>query len=311
MSWDQGAHARGSSSLEKIRLERLNNEIKQWLSSGDDPNRRRYTEYGRALDAISRAALEYNAEAEEDSFERLLDRGIAVVSQLRWAVQGDTQNQDEVQQLKLWSHREQPLWEVKKGQIPDFNRAEVEAIVGDYLALPYRSQYLDRILIDVLIALELYSFADEMLNEPSLPGIPARSPLVRSHPVVRFLRFRSVEAVVLLAPAGLLVLLAQNRYLSEVWANKASSVLVGIFVLSAAWGAIVLPFDWRSHKKSTRLTRSLMNEMISCYSELKTNGPVSARRLVERLGTAADKGVAWPAPLYALLDDILGRTGRI
>jgi hypothetical protein len=76
-------------------------------------------------------------------------------------------------------------------------------------------------------------------------------------------------------------------------------------------GALVLPIDWRLHANSTRLTKSLMNEMISCYSELKTNGPVSARRLQERLQTAADKGVAWRAPLYALLDDVMGRTGRI
>jgi hypothetical protein len=44
---------------------------------------------------------------------------------------------------------------------------------------------------------------------------------------------------------------------------------------------------------------------------LNHTGPVSARRLLERVKVAADKGVVWPRPLYALLDDVMARTGRI
>jgi hypothetical protein len=51
--------------------------------------------------------------------------------------------------------------------------------------------------------------------------------------------------------------------------------------------------------------------MLYCYGELNSNGPISARRLLERLKSASEKGVVWPAPLYALIDDVMARTGRL
>ena len=40
---------------------------------------------------------------------------------------------------------------------------------------------LDRLLVDVLIALEMYGFSHEMLNEETFGLVPARSPLKQRH----------------------------------------------------------------------------------------------------------------------------------
>jgi hypothetical protein len=84
-----------------------------------------------------------------------------------------------------------------------------------------------------------------------------------------------------------------------------------LYLLGLALTTLFLPFVWRRHAKNVKRVKSLMTEMLGCYSELLSDGPVSARHLLEQLRVAADKGVAWPAPLYALLDDIMVRTRRL
>ena len=54
----------------------------------------------------------------------------------------------------------------------------------------------------------------------------------------------------------------------------------------------------------------LLSEMNGVYCELAPSGPYSARHIEHRARSAADKGVVWPAPLFALLDDINNRGGR-
>ena len=51
--------------------------------------------------------------------------------------------------------------------------------------------------------------------------------------------------------------------------------------------------------------------MDQTYSELPPGVAVSTRRLREAASMAADAGVVWPAPLYAMLDDNIARTGRL
>jgi len=57
--------------------------------------------------------------------------------------------------------------------------------------------------------------------------------------------------------------------------------------------------------------RDLLNAMRYTYGELAGSGPISTRRLREVATRSADSGVAWPAPLFLILDDNITRTGRI
>jgi hypothetical protein len=51
--------------------------------------------------------------------------------------------------------------------------------------------------------------------------------------------------------------------------------------------------------------------MLHCYSALNSEGPVSAHHVRELLVHSAEKGAVWPAPVYALLDDVINRGGRL
>ncbi|WP_319568238.1 hypothetical protein [Cohaesibacter marisflavi] len=61
---------------------------------------------------------------------------------------------------------------------------------------------------------------------------------------------------------------------------------------------------------STR-ERQLAMSMLETYYELDAQGPISAIRVRELAVKSANLGVAWPPALFALLDDIAGRTGRM
>jgi hypothetical protein len=317
MRWDQEEEERLGQTPEQFRQARLDAEIGQWFDDRD-PKHGRHSEYARALDAISQAALQYakatNAPlaAGTNSFENLLEKGIAAVQSLRWAVQPYDQKEDEGQKLRLWSHRIQPLYDVKSKKTPYLSRPEIESSVGEYLALPYRSDHMDRLFVDVLIALELYQFSDEMINEEVFPEIgPPRSPLKEAHPLAEYLKGCTKDFLLFAGLGGGVFVLHRYHVLNDGWAWGGYLTCTVLCLLSLGLTTAFLPFLWRSHAKKVRRVNSLVTEMLNCYSELRSDGPVSARHLLERLKAAADKGVAWPAPLYALLDDVMKRTGRL
>jgi hypothetical protein len=63
----------------------------------------------------------------------------------------------------------------------------------------------------------------------------------------------------------------------------------------------------RRHNKRISTMLATMNRV---YLELDAAGPVSSRNFIELARKATDAGVVWPAPLFALLDDIAARSGR-
>jgi hypothetical protein len=54
-----------------------------------------------------------------------------------------------------------------------------------------------------------------------------------------------------------------------------------------------------------------MLRMTATYGELADGGVVSTRRLREVASSAADAGVVWPGPLFAVLDDNISRGGKL
>jgi hypothetical protein len=73
---------------------------------------------------------------------------------------------------------------------------------------------------------------------------------------------------------------------------------------------MALPFVWSQRAKAKQRVVTLMDAMINVYAELKSDGAISAEHIRARSQKAADGGVIWPAPLFAMLDDIIRRTGR-
>lgn len=76
------------------------------------------------------------------------------------------------------------------------------------------------------------------------------------------------------------------------------------------WAFIQFPFAWRNLRRHDAKVAELLQAMNSVYSDLDSAGPISARHVWGQAKEATKIGVVWPAPLFALLDDIIARSGR-
>jgi hypothetical protein len=300
---------------EEIRREAVEAEVWQWLPdySGNDAEARQKaltSEYARAIEAVSRAALAYS-ELSGEKLQNLLAIGMRLVRSLQFATNPQFEERGE-EALTFWSHRHDPLIDVLSKQTPVLNRWELEPLVGEYLELPYRCTTLDRTLVDVLLALETYQYADEMLNEDvTLFVDPPRSPLKRTHPLVGWLMSLGICALLLIALCAAVYGLHRLNVLSDDWAAGAYALFGVLFLLAMGWTTVMTPLLWVKHSRSVRKVRQLMGLMAGTYRELETYGPVSVAHLRQRMAAGDAEGIRWPGPLYALLDDIASRSGRL
>lgn len=295
-------------TLEQVREKVLDTVIDQFGATGA-----RYSTLYRALDAITQAALAHGKAVNANAWEfenRILNPGIDMIETLRIGVQAD--KTPDAEMVNLWHHRKDLFDLVRSRKTPAMYRSTIEAATGRYLALPYREQSIDRLLADVLVALETAQFADQMLNEMLIPelGEPA-SPVLRKHPFRVYLKNLSINLGTTLAIVAAMVALGIYGIVGQGWVlgiSLGAIVLVGLLVVLMT---VTLPMRWRKHAAARDKVVMMMQEMQRTYAELDSFGPISARRLLERLRESDAKGVSWPAPLYALLDDVIAGSGRL
>jgi hypothetical protein len=308
-------------SPDTVRREATDAYLGQWIDESQDEDgsarrKARYSGFGRALDAMGRSALAY-AEANhlpvggKGGLRDLLNDGFDLVQGVRLATTEYDVRKSEYLKFDYWEHRLHPMNDVSRKKTPSLGRFDIEALVGQYLGLPFRCEAFDRTLTDLLVALEYYQYADEMLNEEVLPFLgPPRSPLKRRHPLVEYLQ----GAVVSLCFFGFFGLVAfglhKLRIIDASWEWGSFIVLTLLFFLFQTIATIALPFAWTQRREQVGKVRLLLAEMGTTYAALHSEGPISARHILELLKASSEKGVVWPAPLYALLDDVVARTGR-
>jgi len=302
-----------TKSYEQVRREYVEHEISKWANDGDC-SKHSYSEYRRALDAISKGAMDYAVARElpkddygPNTFGDVLYDACEVLSDLAFAVRANEGANKE--QLRLWSHRHQALNEVRSKKVPQLDRSEIEACVGRYLKLPFRAQEIDRLLVDLLVATELFAYGELMLLAPSIPGFGSTSPLKR-RPILEWVANAVLTIVIWLAIAAGLWGLSLVHLIPESWLVGPNVVLGVLAFVSIAWSTLTLPRTWWLVHKGKAKVLSLLDLMNGVYFELSSNGPISGRHIDQQARTASNAGVVWPAPLFALLDDINGRTGR-
>lgn len=300
-------------TYEQIRREWVHGEIANW-SGERDPSKHQYSEYKRALDALTTSATEYGMRVNasttwegELSFQDVLAEAIDVLSDLRFAVGADEGEDGE--KLRLWSHRLQPLYDLKVKKTPGIVRSDVELVVARYLRLPYRSAPIDRLLVDLLVATELYAYGNETINAPSIPGITSTSPLKR-RPIVEWLVANLIGVGLWIVVGGAFWLLSLVHLFPKSWLGGLNVILGFIFIACLIWSAIWLPRNWWLVHKAKRKIIELLDAMNGLYAELHSAGPISARHIEHRARSTADAGVVWPAPLFVMLDDINRRDGK-
>jgi hypothetical protein len=297
--------------LQKICTDAVQYRVNDLLGEEDLNKRIDRSLYSYLLQEMTKAASDYalNRNIHPDEFEHgELGKALDVVDGLRSALVRDWEDKS----LDFWDSQGSPIAidKIKADKVPYINRSSVEYVVGEYLALPYRSQAMDRILVNVLIAMELYAFGDEMLNEKTFDFLPARSPLKQRHVLLAYLRGQLLNGAFFVGVAALALWASSHGWVSESSAWWTSGICVFLFLLFAAISTFALPFAWHKQASARQRVATLLSTMATIYNELRSDGPISAQYIRDRATNAAQEGVVWPAPLFALLDDIISRTGR-
>ena len=294
--------------MAKICADAVRHKVNAQLGEEDRNKRIGRSFYSYLLQEMTKAASDHalKTNIDPDDFELdELGKAIDVVDNLRSALVRDWSDKS----LDFWDWHSSPIDKIKADKVPYIYRSSLESVVGDYLALPYRSQAMDRFLVHVLIAMELYAFGNEMLNEKTFGLFPARSPLKQRHVILAYLRGQVFNVVVFGGLAALALWASSQGWLegSAAWITGAC---VFLFLLFGAISTIALPFAWHKQVNARRHVAKLLSTMISLYNDLKSDGPISAPYIRDHAIIGAQEGVVWPAPLFALLDDIISRTGR-
>ena len=231
---------------------------------------------GTLVADLTAAAMQHAMKegADPTQFERMARQGVEIIDGLSIGLQQGCADCDDPSDWNFWKHERKPKRLIRALNSPDMDRGSIEKAATDYLKLPYRSPALERVLVDVLIALEMYAYGYRIV------------------PNVRFFLFLWVIPSILLGVVGLGVgsLLGYGNWTAE--------NLLWVVLLCSVGPALAAVLSWKT-----------LLPMVRTYSELESWGAVSSRRVHEVAVKAADKGVVWPGPLFAVLDDNIARGG--
>jgi hypothetical protein len=246
--------------------------------------------YDRLLEAAGRDALRHLSEHDsgarpEIEREKLLARTRAVVGTI---LAGLTPPEEIAYGApRPWWHPRRPQAAVWRQDPPYLDRARIEEAATLYLGLPFRSPWLDRLLVDLLMATQLFSF-----------GQGGRT-MVKSGTPRQWLQGRIYSAAFWAIVALAALTLDRWGWISSVAAATALLSAALLFILETALSVPVLLRQAR-----------LFAAICEAYRPLGGVGPLHARTFAEGVAAAAAAGVVWPKPLYRILDDIHRRGGR-
>ena len=164
-------------------------------------------------------------------------------------------------------------------------------------------------LVDALVAAELYAYSEQMLHIPAFLRDLSTSPFARNHPLWQFVKGHALTLVFIVAiPIGGLVALVKIFDFQGIWPLWVSLEVIGIWGLLFLIGLVALPSFWASESQSKKKVINLLDAMNSVYTEIDGH-IISAKHIRERLTNTTDKGAIWPSEVFPLLDDIIDRDG--
>jgi len=179
---------------------------------------------------------------------------------------------NEVDEEIPWVHNQGAAFINKVPGKPRLYTLDIADAAAEYVNQPLRSKTFDRILLDALIASELFSFIDDPATHDLRSG------------------WRIWGFAINLVLAAFLVWVSSGA----TWAKSISAFL------------IIGPFIAPMLDKRRKRMAALVLAMADAYRTL--NGPISSLSEVRHAVDAArDKGAVWPTPLWVLLDDIQAR----
>jgi hypothetical protein len=268
------------------------------------------TLYRRMLNDVTTVAMEYaiSIDASVNEFEwEIAQPGIAIIQDLRNGLIGDRTGVSQAEKWRFWRHQRDARQLIGTDNQPVISRSYVESAASEYLALPYRSALIERTLIDVLIACEMFAFgehfsADAKFRRRCIPGL---SSYPYSGLVLGYVWGQIKSGVLLLGGAA--IAYNSSSLIGGEVAGWIGGIAIALFVLRFIISTLAAPYAFWTLVKLRRGPGRLMSEMLRVYAELDTDGAISPRRIREVVAQSAEKGVVWPPPLFAVLDDMVDR----
>lgn len=283
---------------------RLPKDADAKLRSASNYNLLRYL-----LTEITKAAVTYAVQHDlsEDEFEySLLAEAIDIVRDIQYALVTDPHNGD-AKNWKFWKHEDFIIQRIKNKDVPRIDRFQLESAATRYLDSPLRTKAIDRVLIDSLVAMEVFAFGDEMLNPEQFFKV---SPLKTWHVFWTYLFGQAGNLFLFGIIVAVVVWLRSQSVLADTTTGWAIGIVVVIFLLMFALATLSLPGLWMGQRAERKKIINLLGGMVGLYNELKSDGAISAPHIRQRAQMIAAEGAVWPAPLFAVLDDVVARTGR-
>ncbi len=282
-----------------------------WRDEGIDRDTLARSQYGHltkaATDAAADCAATGSSDPDDTEFQWLASSGSSVIRTLRSALGRFEKEADRT--LLIWRHIPDAAQRIVKNQAPPMSRLEIEAAADEYLSLPYRVPELDRLLVDILVALELFAYGDEVSGNKPMSGgglSPLKLKPIRSFLIGHGSNLLLGIVVGSVAWGASLIHLFPERWLPALW-----GILLLLFLGRLLIGAVAFPRFWLAATKARKRSLDLLSAMNGVYSELNSTGPISTNHIQQRAQATSAEGVVWPSPLFVLLDDINARSGRI
>lgn len=307
--WDIRAARKPLSQLTATERDRL---VSSLVGKAVNERSMRY----QLLRAFIEAAFDYGVSvgANVETFENeIAPIGTAVETDLYYALR-TRDNQKALDPDNYWFHNNKIMEDVRAGRELKIWNKDIANVAEQYLGLPYRVPIFERLLVDVLIAGEMYAFFKEAFGsrakaEKEFWLSPSASSMLRPHPLWVYLKGVVGVTVILGGLAGILGFAASH------WSDAAVSWVMAIcallFVVAFGIATLSLPFEWAAHRKTMRGISDVIMNMNMTYLELDNSSVVSTPRLREVVVKASDVGVGWPPSLFAVLDDNIRRRGQL
>jgi hypothetical protein len=213
---------------------------------------------------------------------------------------GDT---DPWKQVNFWHHISDAAKLVRAGDIPRLDRESIETAAARYLKSPLRSQQVDRLLVDLLVAQEYFAYAAHVRYAPFGH---------RRHPLVAYLRGRVWSMALCAVLTGIAFWIGRSMSIPDIWEAAIMLGGIGLFCLDTIGATIglIVALVARARGRGHATSTDLLVLMGDVYQGLKSAGLISATHILSKVKASDEQGVGWPATLYPLLDDIVGRTAR-
>jgi len=204
------------------------------------------------------------------------------------------------------AHDRDLIPDAKKGERMRLDRSGFEESVGTYLRNEFRAPSVERALLVALIDMEITEFL-RYVHEADIFTKKSKASEVARTPFVRWLLGRFWAVVQLVVITACIVGAVSYDLIS---AETGMLLFFGAVILLVLGTVMTLFFYFQYRKAWATQRRGLVDlpfEMIGLYRELHSDGPLSVRRVRERVQQLADMGTVWPGAVWALLEDIEAR----